>query len=94
MHTQRVYGEGSSDINEQMSGLHSPSVEPEVLYNCRESMSQLSYLNSLASTHMDSLRNASVVQERNYHNFGDDFETSTIKCSNSSSTKMEQVKYF
>jgi hypothetical protein len=95
MHTQRVYGEGSSDINEQMLGLHSPSVEPEVHYNCgQSSMSQLSYINSLASTHIDSLRNASVVQERNNHNFGDDFETSTIECCNSFSTKMELVKYF
>lgn len=98
MYTQRVDREGSSDINEQMLRLHSPSVEPEVHYNCRESsISQLSYLNSLASTHIDSLTNASVVQERNHqihHNFGDDFETSTIKCYDSFSTKMDQVKCF
>ncbi|GMY36344.1 U-box domain-containing protein 34 isoform X1 [Fagus crenata] len=88
MHTQRDYGEGSSNINEQISGLHSPTVHNSF---GATSISQPSYLNSQAFTHVDSSIHASEVLERNDLYFRDDFETITIKsCNSFSSTKSEQ----
>ena len=92
MHTQRDYGEGSSNINEQISGLHSPTIHNSF---GATSISQPSYLNSQAFTHVDSSIHASEVLERNDLYFRDDFETITIKsCNSFSSTKSEQVNFF
>lgn len=92
MYTQRHYGKFSSDTSEQISGLHSPHVEPPNVQKSfgASSISQLSYLNSQTSSNMDSsanaysFENASVDQERNHCNFGGDIET--IKLYNSSSS--------
>lgn len=91
-YTQRDYGEGSSDINNQISVLHSPTVEPKV--HCSfESISMPSYQNSLDFTHLDSSIYAGEDLERNLLNFGGDFESITTKSCNSFSTKSEQVKF-
>ncbi|XP_075650817.1 U-box domain-containing protein 34 [Castanea sativa] len=88
-YTQRDYGEGSSDINNQISVLHSPTVEPKV-HGSFESISMPSYQNSLDFTHLDSSIYASEDLERNLLNFGGDFESITTKSCNSFSTKSEQ----
>ncbi|KAF5481806.1 hypothetical protein F2P56_002428 [Juglans regia] len=82
------YGEVSGDNTEQISGLHSPHVEPKVQKSFgASSISQLSYLNSQILTNMDSSANADssensiLDQERNHRNFGGDIET--IKLCNS-----------
>lgn len=82
-YTQRDYGEGSSDINNQISLLHG-SFEAT-------SISLPSYQNSLE--HVDSSIYASEDQERNLLNLVGDFESITTKSCNSFSTKSEQVKF-
>lgn len=91
MNTQQDHQEGSNDSHEQISGLHSPSVEPRVHNSFGASIiSGLSYQNSEAFTNMGSFTNASVDEERNHQEFGDDIET--IKSRNSFSyTKSERL---
>lgn len=90
-YTQRDYGEGSSDINNQISLLHSPTVESNV-YGSFEatSISLPSYQNSLDFAHVDSSIYANEDQERNLLNLVGDFESINTKSCNSFSTKSEQ----
>ncbi|KAL0015005.1 hypothetical protein SO802_002074 [Lithocarpus litseifolius] len=90
-YTQRDYGEGSSDINNQISLLHSPTIESNVHSSFEAtSISLPSYQNSLDFTHVDSSIYASEDQERNLLNLVGDFESITTKSCNSFSTKSEQ----
>lgn len=98
MYTERDYGEVSSDNTEQISGLHSPHVEPKVQKSFgASSISQLSYLNSQTSTNMDSSANvdssgnASLDQEGNHRNVGGDIET-IKRCDSFFSTISGQVR--
>ena len=94
MHTQRDYGEGSSDINNQISLLHSLTVESNVHGSFEAtSISLPSYQNSLDFAHVDSSIYANEDQERNLLNLVGDFESITTKSCNSFSTKSEQVQF-
>ena len=93
-YTQRDYGEGSSDINNQISLLHSLTVESNVHGSFEAtSISLPSYQNSLDFAHVDSSIYANEDQERNLRNLVGDFESINTKSCNSFSTKSEQVQF-
>lgn len=85
----------SSDINKQISGVHSSYVETRSheAYGA-STMSDLSYLSSEAFTRMSISSNVSVDQERNHQNLGDNLDISSFKDRSSLGSSITELVIF
>ncbi|XP_068343450.1 U-box domain-containing protein 34-like [Pyrus communis] len=84
----------SSDINKQISRVHSSYVETRFheAYGA-STMSDLSYLSSEAFTRMSISSNVSVDQERNHQNLGDNLDISCFKDRSSSGSSITELSH-